>query len=541
MKALGQAPFAGARGFSAPSRPAGGILNKRKGASLLVATLALSGMAAAGPRFEDRAGGLPVAHVYGGGWEHFVGGGVSAFDCNADGRPDLFAAGGEEPARLFVNRTPKGGDIVFGAGELPDLRNVTGGYPLDVDGDGWLDMVVLRVGANMILRGGPDCDFEDMSAAWRFPQGNAWTTAFSATWEAGQDWPTFAIGNYVDRDDPKGPFQACDDNVLIRPDGRKFGIPTEVSPGFCALSMLITDWRRTGERELRISNDRHYYVRGGYEEMWRLNPLTPRTEADGWARVSLWGMGIASQDLTGDGLPEVMLTSMGDQLLQINTGEAFRNAPYSIGTYAQRPHLGDDGRPSTGWHAEFGDIDNDGLADLFIAKGNVDQMPSNAIHDPNNLLMQQGDGTFVEVSVEAGVATGERSRGAALVDLNADGLLDIVVVNRRAPMEVWQNVTQGTGSWLAIDPRQAPPNTRAVGAWVEVRSDGRTQFREVTVGGGHAGGQAGPLHFGLGTADTAEVRVIWPDGTASAWTPVEAGRAVEVWRDGTGLDLRGAF
>jgi hypothetical protein len=158
--------------------------------------------------------------------------------------------------------------------------------------------------------------------------------------------------------------------------------------------MLISDWQRNGKPELRISNDRHYYVRGGYEQMFRLNPLVERT--DNWAKISLWGMGIASQDVNGDGLPDVMTTSMGDQLLQFNTGNGYKNAPYSIGSYAQRPFLGDDGRPSTGWHAEFGDIDNDGRSDLFIAKGNVDQMPSNAIHDPNNLLMQSRDGTFVE-------------------------------------------------------------------------------------------------------------------------------------------------
>ena len=67
--------------------------------------------------------------------------------------------------------------------------------------------------------------------------------------------------------------------------------------------------------------------------------------------------------------------------------------PSTWGTYAQRPFLGDDGRPSTGWHAEFGDVDNDGRDDLFIAKGNVDQMPSNAAKDPNNLLMQRRTGT----------------------------------------------------------------------------------------------------------------------------------------------------
>ncbi|MDH3262645.1 MAG: CRTAC1 family protein [Paracoccaceae bacterium] len=493
---------------------------------------------AAEPSFLDRAGALPVAHVYGGGWEHFVGGGVAVLDCNGDARPDLFAAGGENPARLFVNVSEAGGDISFRQGEIAELTGVTGAHPLDIDSDGRLDLAVLRVGANLLLKGGPDCRFEDASAAWGFAGGAAWSTAFSATWEKGRDLPTLAIGNYVDREDPEGPFEACDDNELHRPEGRRYGEPLVLAPGWCALSMLISDWRRSGVPELRISNDRHYYVRGGHEEMWHLDPPAPRTEADGWPTISLWGMGIASGDLTGDGLPEVMLTSMGDQLLQINTGAGYENAPYAIGTYAQRPFLGDDGRPSTGWHAEFGDVDNDGRADLFIAKGNVDQMPSNAIHDPNNLLMQAEDGSFVERAAEAGVATTERSRGAALVDLNGDGLLDILVVNRRAPMEVWQNVTAGTGAWVSVEPRQLGVNGRAVGAWVELRAGGRTEAREVTVGGGHAGGQAGPLHFGLGAAEAAEARVIWPDGTVSGWMRLPLGRRVELWRDGSGLALK---
>jgi hypothetical protein len=505
------------------------------------ATLGLflaAGAAAAGPRFEDRSALLPVAHVYGGGWEHFVGGGVAVFDCNGDALPELFVAGGENPARLFLNRTDPGGDISFALGEVPELTGVTGAYPLDIDGDGWLDLAVLRVGANVLLRGGPDCAFSDASAEWGFVQGDRWSTAFTATWEPGRRFPTLVVGNYVDREDPEGPFEACEENELHRPEGRRYGAPVPLTPGWCALSMLISDWRRSGEPELRISNDRHYYVRGGHEEMWRLDPLGPRTEADGWPRISLWGMGIASQDLDGDGLPEVMLTSMGDQLLQFNRGDGYENAPYSVGTYAQRPHIGDDGRPSTGWHAEFGDIDNDGRADLFIAKGNVDQMPSNAIHDPNNLLMQQPDGSFRESAAEAGIATGERSRGAALADLNADGRLDIVVVNRRAPMEVWQNATAATGQWLAVEPLQQGPNRHAVGAWVEVRAGGRVQAREVTVGGGHVGGQAGPLHFGLGPETDAEVRVVWPDGTVSDWVPCAPGVRVTARRGpGTALEL----
>jgi enediyne biosynthesis protein E4 len=490
--------------------------------------------ALADPSFVNRASGLPLPQVYAGEWEHFVGGGVAILDCNEDGLPDLYAAGGSDPSHLFINTTSgPGGDISFAKGDAPELTEVTGAYPLDIDGDGLLDLAVLRVGANVLLRGEGQCKFHDATAQWGFDGGDRWTTAFSATWEKGRDWPTLAIGNYVDRKNPKGPFGTCDVNEVYRGSAGKFEPPQILTPGFCALSMLISDWKRTGTPDLRISNDRHYYVKGGYEQMYALNPLHEYGEAEGWKKVSLWGMGIGSRDITGDGLPEVMLTSMGDQLLQINDGKGgLTDAPYGIGTYATTPYEGDDGRPSTGWHAEFGDIDNDGLDDLFIAKGNVDQMPSNAIHDPNNLLMQQGDGSFVEKGHEAGIDTVQRSRGAGLADLNGDGLLDIVVMNRRAPMEVWQNATAESGHWLGLELHQGGANSRAVGSWVELRAGGRVRAQEVTVGGGHASGRAGPLHFGLGAETAAEMRVIWPDGASSDWQAVPLGKVSQIRRDG---------
>ncbi|MFT6061478.1 MAG: hypothetical protein ACJAVR_001529 [Paracoccaceae bacterium] len=488
----------------------------------LLALLALP--AQAQPQFIDRSAGLPGPHIYSGGWEHFVGGGVAAFDCDGDALPDLFAAGGDTPARLMRNTAAPGDALGFAdiSDRLPGpLTGVTGAYPLDIDGDSALDLVVLRVGANVLLRGLGGCRFA--VSDWGFDGLDRWTAAFSAMWPAGATRPTLAFGNYVNRDDPDGPFGACDVNHLYRPDA--YGAPIALAPGHCALSMLFSDWRRDGHIDLRVSNDRHYYVRGGAEQMWRMtDPPRLLGPADGWDRVSIWGMGIASQDLNGDGLPDVMLTSMGDQLLQFaGATRGFTDAPYALGTTAHRPHVGDDGRPSTGWHAAFGDVDNDGRTDIFIAKGNVDQMPGMAMQDPNSLLMQAADGSFAEAAEDAGIATMDRSRGAALVDFNRDGRLDLVVMNRRAGMELWEN-TSPPAAWLAVDISQPGPNRRAVGAWVELRrASGRVEAREVTVGGGHASGTAVPVHFGLGGANGADVRVIWPDGAATDWRRLAAG------------------
>ncbi|WP_299962479.1 CRTAC1 family protein [uncultured Roseobacter sp.] len=471
-------------------------------------------------RFEDLSATLPE-HRYTGGWEHFVGGGVAVFDCNGDTLPDLLAAGGENAAMLMVNA----GEMRFSTAPLPRFTGVTGAYPLDVDGDGHLDVVLLRVGENQLLRGDGSCGFTPANEALGFDGGTAWSTAFSATWEA--TGPVLAVGNYVDRDDPEGPFEACDDNRLHYWEGAAFRAET-LSPGFCALSILFAR-DAGGVKRLRLSNDRHYYVRGGSEQMYDLTEQRFLGPEDGWAETQLWGMGIASRDITGDGRAEVMLTSMGDQLLQIARADGrYEAAPFSQGTYAQRPHVGDDGRPSTGWHAGFADVNNDARPDLFIAKGNVDQMPGLAMEDPNSLLIQGPDGRFEERSVSAGVATVARSRGAALADLDLDGRLDLVVMNRRAPMELYRNVTEATGHWLSLELRMEGANTRAVGALVEVTAGEITQVQEQTVGGGHAGGQAGPLHFGLGPAARADIRITWPDGRVSVVRDVRADQRLEM-------------
>ncbi|KIT16742.1 CRTAC1 family protein [Jannaschia aquimarina] len=472
----------------------------------------LAAPAAADPIFE------PVdmpPHIYTGGWEHFVGGGLAVLDCDGDTLPELVAAGGESPMTLLRNR----GGMRFEPGAFPEITGATGAYPIDLDADGALDLVVLRVGPNVTLRGDGACGFAPHD--FGIPDGgDAWTTAFSATWED-DGRPTLAFGNYVDRADPDGPFGTCDTNLLLRPEGEDWS-RTVLDPGFCALSALFSDEDRDGAPTLRLSNDRHYYVRGGAEQVWSLSESRFLGPEDGTYAPSIWGMGIASRDVTGDGRPDLALTSMGDQLLLLSDDGGHAPAPYEVGATATRPHTGGDGRPSTGWHAAWGDVDNDGDADLFYAKGNVDQMPGMAMEDPNNLLLNEG-GRFREVGAAAGIASTHRGRGAALADLDGDGRLDLAVVNRRAPLEVWRNVSEA-GNAVSVELHQPGGNARAVGAWVEVRTEARVQTQEVTIGGGHAGGTAVPLHFGLGDAERAELRVRWPGGDWSDWKAAAPGR-----------------
>jgi hypothetical protein len=269
-----------------------------------------------------------------------------------------------------------------------------------------------------------------------------------------------------------------------------------LTPGYCTLSVLFSDWARSGERDLRMTNDRHYYSDGS-DQLWRVvpgEPPRPYTDADGWRPLQIWGMGIASQDVTGDGTPEVFLTSQGDNKLQTLDGQpgqpTYRDIALRRGVTAQRPYTGGEVLPSTAWHPEFEDVNNDGFVDLLVTKGNVEAQPDYATRDPTNLLIGQADGTFVEGAEAAGIVNYDRARGAAIVDLNLDGLLDIVVVNREAQPLLWRNVGGGDaaqpapmGHWVALRLRQPAPNVDAIGAWVEVRTADRTLVREVTVGG----------------------------------------------------------
>ena len=311
--------------------------------------------------------------------------------------------------------------------------------------------------------------------------------------------------------------------------------------------MLFSDWDRSGRRDLRVSNDRQYYsdLSDGQEQLWRIAPGEPPrlyTADDGWATERIQGMGIGSYDVNGDGYPDVYLTSQGPNVLQSlldgPSKPTYRDLSVERGVTATRPSTGGDPLPSTAWHPEFEDVNNDGFVDLFVSKGNVGDQADYATRDPSDLFLGQPDGSFVQAAEAAGIVDFARGRGAALADLN----LRRPARPRRGVLRRPRSSCGGT--WVRMEPRQAPVRSPtgstirpgqpartvdAIGAWVEVRvgdtiapargHDRRRPHRAAS-SAGSTSGSARPTR--------RDVRVTWPDGTVGPWQHVIADQFVIV-------------
>jgi hypothetical protein len=102
-------------------------------------------------------------------------------------------------------------------------------------------------------------------------------------------------------------------------------------------------------------------------------------------------------------------------------------------------------------------------------------------------------------------------------------------------MEVYQNVTPANHKWIGLRLHQDGANRHAIGSWIEIDTGTKVLVRELTVGGGHAGGKLGYEHFGLGAVRSVKVRVVWPDLKKSDWIKLGAGQYYDLDRSGSAL------
>jgi hypothetical protein len=176
--------------------------------------------------------------------------------------------------------------------------------------------------------------------------------------------------------------------------------------------------------------------------------------------------------------------------------------------------------PYVNWGNGLVDFDNDGDRDVFVVNGhtedNIDlRDQSTAYRVRNTVLMNTGDGQFVNVSDQCGdgLLPTFASRGAGFDDLDNDGDIDAVILNSRQRPTILRNDSENSHHWVQLRLQSATGNRNGVGARVKVIAGDLTQIDEVHSGRGYQGHFGMRLHFGLGPREHIDrVEVRWIGG-----------------------------
>jgi enediyne biosynthesis protein E4 len=488
-------------------------------------------------------------------------GGVALFDYNNDGLLDIFLVNGgritealrvpedfdrSDPRywnRLYrQNRDGSFTDVTQAAG-LANAGNGNYGMGVavgDYDNDGYPDLYVTNYGKNILYHNNGDGTFTDVTAkatvaagGWSVSAGffdydndghlDLFVTRYM-DWNAdhnkicGGDWHTYC---------PPGAFPAttC---VLYR--NRGDGTFEDVSERAAitakkerALGVAFADYDGDGFTDIFVANDGmqqflfHNNGDGTFKEC-SLESGAGLT-ADG---KGLSGMGTAFQDYDNDGRPDVIVSVLPREVycLYHNDGGGFftyKSLESGLGALTSL---------SAGWGAGLEDFDNDGWKDLFVAQShvldNVEQIDASLRYKDVPLLALNHHGVFERV--DSGVTTPWASRGAAFADINNDGWMDVVISNLGGPPALLLNRGGSGNHWLAITLRGTHSNRDGYGA--RVRVNGQTRF--ATSAGSYVCANDKRLHFGLGSANRANVEVLWPSGAKQAVNDVPADQFLEL-------------
>jgi hypothetical protein len=434
----------------------------------------------------------------------------------------------------------------------------------DFDNDGWDDIYVTGYGGNALYRNLGNCRFEDVTdkagvAVGGFSTGAAW-----GDYDRDGRVDLF-VPRYVFIDINKLPEFGSSDKFCrfrgVMVQCGPWGLPGEsdflfhnrgdgtfqdVSKAagvddpkhYFGMQGVWGDLDNDGWPDLYVANDAgpnylyHNNHDGTFEDVGLLSGAA--LSADGREQGS---MGVDFGDIDHDGLFDIFVTNFTEEpdALYWNRGkQGFTDISYAS-------HIGQPSYPLVGWGTSFLDMDNDGWLDLFAANGHVypqmDLVKGGAPYrQPFLLFRNNRDRTFEDVTAISGLADlpPASRRGAAFGDVNNDGKVDVLVLNVGEPPTLLINRTKTSNHAVLLKLIGTKSNRSAVGARATVTAGGLVQFNEVRSGSSYLSQNDLRLHFGLGSQATIDsLEISWPSGKKDTYHSLAADFIYTISEDGT--------
>ena len=496
------------------------------------------------------------------------GGGLLLGDFDADGDPDLVVVDGssleriaaEEPGfapRLYLN---DGAGRFTPAGEAWDLapgRWGMGGAVGDLDGDGFLDLVVTEWGPDRVFlnRGGAGFELVEESGLL----GSRWGTSAALADLDGDGVLDLVVINYLafNLDEIPPPGGSCKwkgHDVMCGPEGLtpvhdqlyrgrgdgtfedvtvKWGMRPERAA--FGLGVITLDHDLDGDIDLYVTNDStpNFLWENQGDGTFREVGFQSSVSHDPNGREQA-GMGIGCGDVDGDGRPDLLVTNFSGEsnaFYQSRGERVFRERSSISG-------LAGPSMTTLGWGAGIADFDLDGFADAFCVNGHVYPQADRSGTDTtyaqaDHFFRNRGNGRFEALPLSDGPP--RVSRATAVADLDGDGDLDIVMIELDGGVHVLRNRTLGpeapaeaeAAHWLRV--RLEGRGAATIGARVTVSWEGGSRTAQSRTSGGYQSAVPTDVSFGLGPVGVvAELRVRWPGGAESVLTDVSANQVVTV-------------